>query len=170
MASDTSLAGAGARLRALEAALKGDWTAAGHKVGAMAKKEAKAIAADVTGGSGVLTHMGRGARLGSGYDLEDQGKRMTLKLRPYGPWVIMEKGAKGHVIRPKRSRLRGGGSGWGITPAVMAPGYDHPVYRVGHPGMRQKRGAIRKTFARVRVKGPETYHDEMVRMIAKIYG
>lgn len=170
MASGTSLESAMLRLKSVEEVLTGDWTAAGHKVGGMAKREAKAVAADVTGGSGRLSHMGRGTALSSGYDLADQGKRMTFKLRPPGPWVIMEQGAKPHAIRPKRSRLKGGGSGWGITPAIIAPGYDHPVYRVHHPGMRQKRGAIRKTFARVRENASATYHEEMIKKIATIYG
>ena len=158
------------RLRRVEEVVTGDWTAAGHKVGQWAKGEAKEVAAQVTGGSGVLSHMGRGTRLSSGYDLEQAGKRLILKLRPPGPWVIMEQGAKGHAIRPKRSRMKGGGSGWGIDPAVIAPGYDHPVYKVSHPGMRQKRGAIRKTFTRVRAGATPQYHEEMVKQIGTIYG
>lgn len=114
--------------------------------------------------------MGKGVTLSSGYDLENRGTLITLKLRPPGPWLIMEQGAKPHVIRPKRSRMKGGGSGWGITPAIIGGGYSHPVYRVEHPGMRQRRGAIRKTFARVRNKASATYHDAMVEKIGDIYG
>jgi hypothetical protein len=158
------------RLKRVEDVITGDWTAAGHQVGKRAKQEAKQVAATVTGGSGRLSHMGRGVALNSGYDLEAKGKRLIFKLRPPGPWVIMEKGAKAHAIKPKGGRLRGGGSGWGITPAIIAPGYDHPVYRTSHPGMRQKRGAIRKTFARVREMATPAYHDEMVKQIGRIYG
>src|SRR5215471_5095637 len=114
MASDTSLKAAADRLAKVEAVLKGDWTKAGNRVGQMAKREAKATAAEVTGGSGRLRNMGRGTTLSSGYDLANRGTQMTLKLRPPGPWIIFEQGAKGHEIRPKRSRMRGGGSGWGI--------------------------------------------------------
>jgi hypothetical protein len=81
----------------------------------------------------------------------------------------MEQGAKPHAIRPKRSRM-GRGSGWGIDPAIIGGGYDHPVYKVSHPGMRQKRGAIRKTFARVRDMASGQYHEEMVKQIGQIYG
>lgn len=169
MASDT-LEAAVLRLKALEDALSGDWTQAGHAVGAMAKREAKAAAAEATGGSGVLTHMGRGARLSSGYDLDNQGKRLTLKLRPPGPWVIMEQGAKAHVIPKSSGRRRGRGKPRGAR-YLLAPGYSHPVKApIHHPGMRQKRGAIRKTFARVRDKASPMYHDEMVKKLAEIYG
>lgn len=171
MASDTGqLKAAVQRLERVEKVITGDWSAAGHKVGQRAKREAKAVAGEVTGGSGRLTHMGRGATLSSGYDLEEQGKRLIFKLRPPGPWVIMEQGAKPHAIRPKRSRMKGGGSGWGIDPAIIAPGYDHPVYKVRHPGMRQKRRAIARTFARVRDIATPVYHDEMVKQIGEIYG
>lgn len=166
------------RLDRVKDALTGDWSAAGHKVGQRAKREATVIAAEVTGGSGRLTHMGRGAKLSSGYDLEAQGKRLIFKLRPPGPWVIMEQGAKAHEIRPRRSR--GGGKGGGVfggvmmggggEAAIMGAGYSHPVYRVHHPGMRQKRGAIRKTFARVRDIATPLYHDEMDKKLAEIYG
>lgn len=172
MASDTGeLKAAAERLERVNKVLSGDWTAAGHRVGKMAKAEAKDVAAEVTGGSGMLRNMGRGTRLSSGYELEDRGRRMTLTLRPRGPWVIFEQGARGHVIGVKKSRARGGGSGWGITPAIYARGYDHPTSKpFTHPGARTKRGAIRKTFARVRAKGSETYHTEMVKQIGQIYG
>lgn len=174
MASDTGqLKAAVQRLERVEKVISGDWTAAGHKVGQRAKREAKAVAGEVTGGSGRLTHMGRGATLSSGYDLEEQGKRLIFKLRPPGPWVIMEQGAKPHAIGPRGSKGRtvfGGLMFGGGQRANQAPGYEHPVYRVHHPGMRQKRGAIRKTFSRVRDMATPVYHDEMVKQIGEIYG
>lgn len=174
MASDTSLKDALARLSKVEDVLKGDWTDAGNKVGLMAKREATEVAGQVTGGSGVMSHMGRGARLRARYDLDDQGRKCTVSLQPPGPWVIMEQGAKPHEIGPRRGARHTvfGGAMFGGqgAPAIMAPSYSHPVYRVHHPGMRQKRGAIRKTFGRIRGKASETFHDEMVKKIEAIYG
>jgi hypothetical protein len=63
---------------------------------------------------------------------------VIVKADPAGFWKLIEKGAKPHMIRPKRARRgrgRGRGKGQGrVTAAVFASGYEHPVREVHHPG------------------------------------
>lgn len=169
MATDVGLPALNARLGAIQDVLKGDLTTAGHAVGKGARTEARSVAQDVTGGDGVLSHMGRkGARLGMRYDVEEQGRTVVLKLTPAGPWVLTERGAKPHTIKPKGGRARGLGSGWGIDAAVWAPSYDHPTRKpFAHPGTTGK-GSVRRAFGRMRVRAPKDFHDEYVAKLAKV--
>lgn len=166
MANDTGLVALNRRFDAIQNVLAGDFTAAGHEVGKGARKEATTVARSVTGGDGVLSHMGRkGARLGMRYDVAEQGRRVTLKLTPAGPWVLTERGAKPHTIKPRRRA-----SGWGITPAMWAPSFPHPVsVPVGHPGTRNTQtGSIRRALGRMRVQAPIDFHAGYLKQLAKV--
>jgi hypothetical protein len=172
VATDQGIAALQARLDRIQDLYNGDMTKAGHAVGKGARTEAKDVASGVTGGDGVLSHMGRkGARLGMRYDLADQGRRVTIKLTPAGPWVLTESGAKPHTIKPKSGRARGLGTGWGIDAAVWSPAYDHPTRKpFTHPGTRgrQARRAITRTFARVRARASRDFHDAYLEQLAKV--
>jgi hypothetical protein len=173
MADSASLKEALARLERLGRVLTGDWTEAAHKAGQAGKQEAQTVGRAVTGGSGVLSHMGRGARLGSRYEIKENGQLLEIALRPPGPWVIMTNGAKPHMIRPRGGRGRtvfGGMMFGGGERAIIAPGYAHPVSETHHPGMRQKRGAIDKAFVRMRTVVTPAYHDAMLKQVGALYG
>ena len=72
-------------------------------------------------------HIGK-ARLGVGYTMTG---RSSAVITPRGPWMLVEKGARSHVIAPKRRGRRGRGA----RAALFAPGYAHPIARpVRHPG------------------------------------
>ena len=172
MANDVGLPALNARLSAIENLLAGDMTPAGHAVGKGARTEANAVARDVTGGDMVLSRMGRkGARLGMRYDLADQGRRVTIKLAPAGPWVLTESGAKPHTIKPRAGRARGLGSGWGIDAAVWASSYNHPTRKpFTHPGTKgsQARRTITRTFARTRERATRDFHEAYIRGLARV--
>ena len=172
MAADNGLSALDRRLGEIQDVLKGDMTKGGHAVGKGARQEAEAVAKSVTGGDGVLSHMGRrGARLGMRYDVSDLGRHVVINLKPAGGWVLTEKGAKPHTIKPKRGRSRGLGSGWGIDAAVWAPSYDHPTRKpFSHPGTKgsQSRRSITRTFAKVRARASEDFHAAYVAQLAKV--
>lgn len=174
MASDVGMQAAAERLGRVGDLITGDYSKMGHAVGKHAKTEATLIAAAVTGGDGTLSHMGRrGAKLSTGYDLDNRGRRVTVKLRPGGPWVLTESGAKPHTIKPKAARVRGIGSGWGIDPAVYAPGYAHPTRKpFTHPGTqgRQSKRSITRTFGRIRGRATRDWHEAYVDELARIMG
>ena len=160
MASDAGMAAAAERLDRVAKLIDGDYSAMGHAVGKHARAEATVIAAAVTGGDAVLSHMGRkGARLSAGYDLDNRGRRVTVKLRPGGPWVLTERGAKPHTIprttrgRRKRKRLSINGS---VRTSVQ------------HPGAKGK-DSITRTFGRIRGRAARDWHTEYVKELGKIY-
>lgn len=171
MATDVGLPALSRRLDAIADVYKGDLTQAGHNVGKGARTEASSVARDVTGGDQRLSHMGRkGARLGMRYDVEDQGKRVIIKLTPAGPWMLTERGAKPHTIKPKAARARGIGSGWGIDAAVWAPGYAHPTRKpFTHPGAPGK-SSIRRTMGRIRGRASADFHEGYVKQLAQAMG
>lgn len=171
MGTDVGLPALNRRLSAIQDVLTGDMTAAGHAVGRGGRTEATSVARDVTGGDQRLSHMGRrGARLGMRYDVEDQGRRVVIKLTPAGPWMLTERGAKPHTIKPRGARGRGGGSGWGIDAAVYASGYDHPTRKpFTHPGTSGK-GSVRRTMGRIRARSTADFHAEYVKQLAQVMG
>ena len=78
-------------------------------------------------------------RSGKGFELgaKIEGSRISgntgkayvvVKADPAGFWKLVEHGAEGHWIRPRRAR-RGRGKG-----AIHASGYEHPIREVWHPG------------------------------------
>jgi hypothetical protein len=104
------------------------------------------------------------------YDVEDQGRRVTIKLTPAGAWVLTESGAKPHTMKPRRSRSRGFGSGWGITATVWAAGYAHPTSKpFGHPGAAGK-GSIRRSFGRIRGRASADFHEAYLKQLAQAMG
>lgn len=173
MATDNGLSDLARRLGRVEEMLAGDWTTAGHAVGKVARRDANEVARDVAGGNGVLSHMGRrGARLGMRYDLATQGRTVIVKLGPAGPWMLTEKGAKPHTIKPRGGRARGLGSGWGIDAAVYASGYDHPTRKpFTHPGTKgsQAKRSITRSFARIREHAPKTFHEAYVAKLGEVF-
>lgn len=167
MATDVGLPALNRRLDAIQDVLAGDMTSAGHAVGKGARTEASAVARDVTGGDMVLSHMGRrGARLGMRYDVAQQGRTVTMKLVPAGPWVLTERGAKPHTIpRATSRRRRGAGPRY-----VFGPSYQHPVRGpVEHPGTKGQ-GSIRRALGRMRTRAPIDYHAEYVTKLARAMG
>lgn len=169
MANDAGLPALSRRLNEIRDLYTGDLTTCGHAVGKGARTATTAAARSVSGGDGVLSHMGRrGARLGMRYEVEQQGRLVFIKLVPAGPWVLVQKGAKPHTIKPRRARLRGGGSGWGIDPAVYAPSYDHPTrVPVHHPGAPGRDG-IQRAFVSVRERASRDFHEAYVAKLAKV--
>ena len=170
MATDNGLSALALRIGKVEEMLAGDWTPAGHAVGKGARREAKAVAADVSGGDGVLSHMGRrGARLGMRYDLAAQGRTVIVKLGPAGPWMLTEKGGKPHTIPRATSRRRRGRGG---ARYLMAPGYNHPVRApVEHPGTKgsQAKRSVSRTFERIRAQAPTDFHEAYVAKLGEIF-
>jgi hypothetical protein len=166
VATDQGLPALNARLSAIQDLLKGDMTSAGHAVGRGGRTEANAVARDVTGGDMVLSHMGRkGARLGMRYDVTEQGRTVTMKLVPAGPWILTARGAKPHTIpRATRRRRRGGGN----ARFVFGPSYQHPVRGpIEHPGTSGK-DSIGRALARMRTRAPRDFHDEYVSKLARV--
>ena len=171
MATDQGLPALNRRLDAIAKTLTGDMTPAGHAVGRGGRTEANSIARDVTGGDQRLSHMGRkGARLGMRYDVEDQGRRVTVKLTPAGPWMLTESGAKPHTMKPRAARSRGAGTGWGIDAVIWAPGYAHPTRKpFEHPGTRgsQARRSVTRTFARIRERSSRDFHEAYLEQLSR---
>lgn len=140
----------------------------GHAVGKGARVEANRVASDVAGGDMRLSHWGRkGVKLGMGYDLEAGGRQVVVKLRPPGVWVAEEKGAAPHLIgRGRGRRARSGGR----VRYLHGGSYAHPVRApVAHPGMGGK-GAIRRTFGRIRGRASDDAHKSVVKQLGSIYG
>lgn len=162
MAADSGLSDLQRRLDAIQDLLEGDMTPMAHAVGKGARQDANAIAKDVSGGDGVLSHMGRkGARLGMRYDVEQQGRLTFIKLVPAGPWMLTQKGAVGHQI-PRRATRRG------KPRFVMGAGYSHPVRApIQHPGAPGK-DSIQRAFVRIRRNASENFHDAYVKQLAKV--
>jgi len=144
--------------------LNGDMTDCGHAVGKGFRTVASDVSRDVTGGDGVFSHMGRkGARLGMGYDLAQQGRTVIMKLRPGGPWALAEKGAKPHTI-PRATRGRGRR---GVR-YVYGPSYAHPVRGpIEHPGAPAKR-AITRVWLQVGQRASRDFHEAYVTKLAKV--
>jgi len=134
-----------------------------HAVGKGARTNVTAVAREVTGGDGVLSHMGRrGARLGMRYEVEQRGRLTFIKLAPAGPWMLTQKGAKGHTI-PRSSRRRNAKPRF-----VMGAGYSHPVRGpIHHPGAGGK-DSIQRAFARVRRDASKDFHAAYVEQLAKV--
>lgn len=162
MAADNGLNALQARLDAIQGLLDGDMTPMAHAVGKGARTDVTAIARAVTGGDGVLSHMGRkGARLGMRYDVEQRGRLVFMKLGPAGPWMLTQKGAKAHQI-PRTLRRRG------KPRFVMGSGYSHPVRApIQHPGS-PGRDSVQRAFVRIRQHASENFHDAYVQQLAKV--
>ena len=163
--------GMATRLDAVADVYAGNLLPAATAAGMAAKREATFVANDVAGGR--LSHMGkRGTRLTSGFDVGAAGKTVTIALRPPGPWMILERGAKGHVIGPRRTRTTKAGharTGPRTTWAVQGAGYAHPVRSAQHPGTGGKR-AVSRAFGRMRTAASKAFHDEQVQQLRRIYG
>ena len=158
-------AGMTARLTALEAVYDGDLTVPATDAGVAAKRDATIVGIEVARGR--LSHMGkRGTRLTSGFEVTNEGRRITMALRPAGAWVILQRGASGHAIGPKRARVR---RAKGHPTAIHAASYAHPARRVHHPGTGGKQ-AITRTFGRMRTTIVKSFHDAQVAQLRRIYG
>lgn len=129
-----------------------------RKAGMAGKKAALAVAEEVAGGDRAIT-MGRGRRvfLGAGYDLEGDNA-VKVVLRPPGPWVLFEKGAKAHRIPKRRSD--------GFM-AIQDFGHsDEGAASVDHPG-RSGRRAVSRAFKRVEETVPQAYSDALFAEMAR---
>lgn len=126
-----------------------------------AKAEALRVAADL----GAMSHMGRGVKLKAGYDVAAGGASFAVALRPPGAWVIAEKGARRHTIKPRRRRQTASGR----PPALAGGGLASPVARVVNARARGRRG-ITRAFARARAVIPDAIHAEQLRAMRAIYG
>jgi hypothetical protein len=166
VASDAGLPALQRRFDAIQDLLSGDLTSCGHAVGKGGRTEAKQSARSVTGGDEVLSHFGRrGVRLSYGYDLDQQGRRVTMKLRPPGPWSLVESGAKPHSIPRSTSRRRRRG------PRVLSsPSFGPVSGPVEHPGTRgsQALHAVTQTFDRIDRRASKDFHDAYVELLAKV--
>jgi hypothetical protein len=162
VAADNGLNALQSRLDAIQGLLEGDMTPMAHAVGKGARQDVTAIARDVSGGDGVLSHMGRkGARLGMRYEVEQRGRLTFIKLVPAGPWMLTQKGAKAHQI-PRTSRRRG------KPRFVMGSGYSHPVRApIQHPGSGG-RDSVQRAFVRVRQHASKNFYDAYVEQLAKV--
>ena len=162
MATDQGLAALDKRLSAVHDVLTGDMTKGGHAVGRGGRIEASAIATAVAG-DGVLSNMGRkGARLGMRYNVEERGRRVELILKPAGPWVLMERGAKGHTIgKPRRGKPR----------YLHGAAYGHPVLGpISHPGAPgARKNAITRAFGRMRSRASRDFHAAYVAQLAEVF-
>jgi hypothetical protein len=162
VAADSGLSGLQSRLDAIQDLLDGDMTPMAHAVGKGARQDVTTVARSVSGGDGVLSHMGRkGARLGMRYEVEQRGRLTFIKLVPAGPWMLTQKGAKAHKI-PRTSRRRG------KPRFVMGAGYSHPMRApVEHPGSGG-RDSVQRAFAKVRASASKNFHDAYVQQLAKV--
>jgi hypothetical protein len=128
-----------------------------------AKAEALRVAADL----GPMSNMGRrgGVRLRAGYDVAAGGASFAVNLRPPGAWVIAERGAGRHTIRPRRRRQTASGR----PPALAGGGLASPVARVVNARARGRRG-ITRAFGRARAVIPDAIHAEQLRAMRGIFG
>jgi hypothetical protein len=151
-----------ARLDTVADIYTGNLEPAAVRAGVAAKRDATLVALELTGGK--LSHMGaRGVRLGSGFEVLNTGRMLVIKLRPAGAWIILESGARPHVIDAHGKRRRAEGH------AVHAAKYPHPVRSTPHPGARGKRG-ITRTFAKMRATVPKAFHDAQVAQMVRVFG
>lgn len=162
MATDSGLSGLQVRLDAIQDLLNGDMTPMAHAVGKGARQNVNAVARDVAGGDGVLSHMGRrGVRLGMRYEVEQRGRLTFIKLVPAGGWMLTQKGGRPHQI-PRTSRRRG------KPRFVMGSGYSHPVRApIQHPGS-PGRSSVERAFARVRRDASKDFHAAYLDQLAKV--
>ena len=167
MATGTTLADAGHRLERVARYLEGDLTPMAVGIGTAAKAGALEAARAATGGSGRLSHMGRkGVTLGAGYEIGERGRRVTVRFRPPGAWIITDTGARAHAEPrlSKRGRRRRGAKG-----ALYGAGLTHPLARVEHPGM-SGRHSLTLAAHRIHDVAPRAANDALVRELGRIYG
>jgi hypothetical protein len=160
MANDVGLKALAARLNDIGEIFTGDMTPMANVTARKAKQTAVSVANSVTGGDSVLSHMGkRGGHLQSDFDIDNSGRRITIKLHPYGPWALTEKGAKPHTI-PRATRARGS--------FLYSPSYSHPVRgpirHRGAPGIRRQ--SITRTWDKLHSEMPENYHRAYLEVLA----
>ena len=156
-----------ARLTAVQRAYTQDLTEPATKAAMVGKADTLEVAAQL----GRLSHMGRrGVNLSARYQIDNAGKRITFGLRPPGAWVIVERGAGAHEIRPRRGRAHSVFAGalfGGGRPAVQGS-LAHPVAVVHHPGAHGRQG-ITRAFGRLRSVVPRAFHDAQVAQLRRIY-
>ena len=156
-----------ARLEAVQRAYTADLTEPATKAAMVGKADTLEVAAQL----GRLTHMGRrGVNLTARYQIDNAGKRITFGLRPPGAWVIVERGAGPHAIRPRRGRAHSvfGGAVFGAGRAAVQGALGHPVAVAHHPGAHGRQG-ITRAFGRLRTVVPKAFHDAQVDQLRRIY-
>ena len=139
--------------------------------GIAGKKAALDEAAKAVGGDRAFSgwRKGRPVRLGAGFDITGRGE-VTTKLRPYGVWVVAEKGRKPSDARvlPKRARRRAArGRGGNAQPALSTPW--GPRASVSRGKGTHGRDAIRKAFKGVRVESTKAAEREVKRVLREVF-
>jgi hypothetical protein len=74
------------------------------RVGVMAKGELRGSATDTVGGDLKFSGWPRGGKLSSGYEHTGPGQ-ITVNPRPYGLWVVADRGRRGAVAPKRKTRV-----------------------------------------------------------------
>ena len=132
--------------------------------GMAAKKAALNVAEQVVGGDRAIVMGGRRkVTLGAGYDIAGDSS-VSVALKPPGPWVLFDKGAKDHHI--PRARRRASSK---VLRFPMSDEQGSGYARYSNVrGIRGKR-AVARAFAKAQDEGTSEFGKAVLKEVARVW-
>lgn len=128
-------------------------------VGVQAKKDLAIEGAVAVGADLRYSGWKRLGAVKSGFDID--GTTVIVKPRPFGGWIVAEKGRK-HTTAPKRRKT-----------VVLATPWGPRTYTREHPlaiGATRGKGALTKATERIQRSSPQRYDEALQRQLRELFG